>query len=90
MGGREQDERHEWKERERGQSASREARDVGEGCTQVCLKWKVSHRMFSIFSLRQKSRLSVESERARSSREQSGRDTVRVKLGLHTNEVRVC
>ena len=67
MGGREQDERHELKERERGQSASREGRDVGEGCTQVCLKWKVSHRMVSIFSVRQKSRLSVESERARSS-----------------------
>lgn len=77
MGGAEQDERHEGQERERGQSASGEGRDAGEGCTQACLKWKVSHRMVFIFSLRQKSRLSVESERARSSIDISrGRRTV--------------
>lgn len=76
MSGGEQDERQQWKERERGQSASGEGKDVGEGYTQVCLKWKVSHRMVSIFSLRQKSRLSVESERARSSIVISRRRTV--------------
>lgn len=76
MSGGEQDERHESKERERGQSASGERKDIGEGCTQVCLKWKVSHRMVSIFSLRQKSRLSVDSERARSSIDISRRRTV--------------